>query len=218
MQRRVVTIALLLALTGIGPACANKPVSRERAMPPRGETECQLEGWAIDRDPQGLNVRAAPSGDARILGKLPAFVVNDEEHDFGIPFHIIGSRDGWLKINSAKDDPARSGIAARETYPGSGWISGRMARFTVQSGQGYQRPDKSSPRIVDLGNDWLTDFGSLERVVACSGDWALVDFSVDKYRDPDTQALVGSTGGKTQRAWFRGICANQETTCDGVEP
>jgi hypothetical protein len=183
---------------------------------PAAQTSCSLEGWAVDRDPRGLNVRAAPSAQARVLGTLPPLSVDEDRADFGIPFRITASRAGWLRIEGAHDDPARSGVPARPTYAGSGWISGGFVRFKVQSAHGHRAADAASERIVDLGDDALTDMAALTRVLACSGSWALVEFVQEKRRDPATQALRDEADRAPRRAWFRGVCANQETTCDSV--
>lgn len=208
-------LAAALGAAAVGSTAA-ADARRGEVEIPAAQTACTLEGWAVDRDPRGLNVRAAPSAQARVLGTLPPLSVSEDRPDFGVPFRITASRDGWLRIEGAKDDPSRSGGAARATYAGSGWISGGFVRFKVQSAHGHRAPDAASERIVDLGDDALTDLARLTRVVACSGDWALVEFVPEKRRDPATQALLDATDRSPRRAWFRGTCANQETSCDSV--
>jgi len=202
---------LLLGLCAIAPAFAQEPV-----WVPSVETLCQIAGWSIDTDPKGTNVRAAPSAKARVVGKLPRYIEN-EEYRFGIEFEIIGSHNGWLKITGAKDDSDRSGKPPRPTYAGMGWISGNLVRFVVQSGRGYVKPDATSARLLHLMYDeWLFGHVEIERVVACQGKWALLD-----YRLPDpTDNLIPLPPAQRERgrAWFQGICNSQETTCDGVVP
>lgn len=207
-------LALALAVASVGGVATEG--SRVSIDIPLGEKACALEGWAADRDPKGLNVRADPSAQARVLGILPPLSVDDDRADFGIPLRITASRGGWLRIDGAHDDPARSGRPARATYGGSGWVSGRFVRFKVQSAQGYRAPDAASERVVDLGDDALTDMAALTRVLACSGAWALVEFVQERRRDPVSQGLADVADRTPQRAWFRGICANQETTCDAA--
>jgi hypothetical protein len=197
---------------------------------PSGETTCEIEGWSIDADSKGTNVRAAPSVKARVIGKLPRYV-NNENYRFGIEFEIIGSHNGWLKITGAKDDSDRSGKPTRPTYAGTGWISGNLVRFGVQSGLGYARPDAASARLLDLGyeykdrlgqtkfdRDWLiSDRGEIERVVACQGKWALLDYRLLRERSTyDALIPLSAAQRKRGRAWFGGICGDQETTCDGA--
>jgi len=215
-RRQSVCIAgwLLLGLCAVAPAFAQETVWK-----PSSETACQLHGWSIDIDPKGTNVRAAPSAKARVVGKLPAYVVTGGglSGGYGIEFDIIGSHNGWLKITGAKDDPDRSGKPPRSTYAGTGWISGNLVWFAVQSRLGYAEPDSSSARLLDLmyGN-WLAERAKIERVVACQGKWALLDF---RLLDPtDNLIPLPKAQRERGRAWFRGICGAQETTCDGVVP
>ena len=215
-MRVAALFAIALGAAGIGSATAAN--ARGGAIDiPAAQASCSLEGWAVDRDPHGLNVRAAPSAQARVLGTLPPLSVDEDRPDFGIPFRITASRGGWLRIEGAQDDPSRSGAPARPTYAGSGWVSGRLVRFKVQSAHGYRAPDTASERVVDLGDDALTDLAVLNGVLACSGSWALVEFVQQQRRDPTSQALLDDNDRTPRRAWFRGICANQETTCDSVE-
>ncbi|MCG7871946.1 MAG: hypothetical protein JAZ11_07555 [Candidatus Thiodiazotropha lotti] len=185
---------------------------------PTTETECRIEGWSKETDQHGLQVHASAELDAQVVGTLPAYVINFDSHNFGIEFQIIGSQQDWLKIRGAKDDPNRSKLPLRATYPGIGWIPGKQVAFMVQSGSGHQHPDAGSPKLLDLKGDWLTSMGRVEQVIACSGEWALLDYSLGKQRNPQTLALKRLTETERQttqgRAWFRGICANQETTCE----
>jgi len=211
-----ITIWLFLGLCAIAPAFA-----QESAWVPSVETTCQIEGWSIDTDPKGTNVRAAPSVKARVVGKLPAYVVRHDTYSFGIEFQIIGSHNGWLKITGAKDDPNRSGKPLRRTYAGTGWIAGNLVRFGVQSGLGYAKPDAGSARLLDLGSgDWLiSDRGEIERVVACQGKWALLDYRLIQQRDARSHLVpLRAAERKRGRAWFRGICNSQDTTCDMANP
>jgi hypothetical protein len=185
---------------------------------PKDETACNLEGWAIDTDPKGLNVRAAPSPQAAVLGTLPPYVTSTENFGFGVEFKITASHNGWLRIEGAKDDPGRSGKPLRPAYSGTGWVHGSRVGFGIQSGSGHARPDTASQQLLNLGDDGLTEMGKIRLIVACDKDWALVDFSLERRRDSKTQALEDLSPAQQEasrgRAWFRNICASQEATCD----
>jgi hypothetical protein len=89
-----------------------------------------------------------------------------------------------------------------------------MARASVQTRRGFARPDARSPVVVDFGTE-MEDVADVTRIVACSGEWALVE---GRYRPAARQA---APAGRPPRngaftAWVRGLCANQVTTCDGV--
>ncbi|MDG9669186.1 SH3 domain-containing protein [Hahella sp. CR1] len=180
---------------------------------PPDPTACQIDGWVTETHHAGVMVRAAPSGQAPVLGVLPARVANQDSFDYGPEFEIIGSHNGWLKIQNAWDDPARSNLPERPTYSGIGWIPGEQAGFGIQYGSGYLRPDPQSKRLIHLGSDWLTERGQIHRVVACKDEWVLVDFTI--LSDERFDALLPDDQIKG-RAWFKGVCANQETTCDGI--
>ncbi|MGD9170039.1 MAG: hypothetical protein PVI97_08265 [Candidatus Thiodiazotropha sp.] len=185
---------------------------------PASETDCHIEGWSKDKSPKGLKVRGSGNFHAPVLGTLPAYINNYDSYSFGVEFKIVGSHDGWIKITGAKDDPNRSNLPLRHTYAGTGWIPGESVDFRVQSGTGYVRPDAESTKLIELKSDWLTPMASIERVVACYKDWALLDYSFIWRRDKKTMALEKLTLkeqlASNGRAWFRGICANQETTCE----
>jgi hypothetical protein len=189
---------------------------------PTAETECHIEGWSKATQQQGLPVRASVGASAQIVGTLPAYVLNFDSYNFGVEFQILGSHQGWFKINGAKDDPHRSNQPLRATYPGIGWIPGESVAFRVQSGSGHLRPDGESPKQLDLQGDWLTSMGEIEQVIACSGEWVLLDYILRKQRNQQTLALKRLSAAEQQasqgRAWFRGVCANQETTCEESWP
>ncbi|MEW8660804.1 MAG: SH3 domain-containing protein [Candidatus Thiodiazotropha sp.] len=188
---------------------------------PTSETSCRLEGWSKDTNKEGLKVRASASTEAQVVGSLPAFVMNYDSYNFGIEFQIIGSHNGWIKITGAKDDPSRSNRPLRPTYSKTGWIPGSSVDFGVQSERGYLRPDIGSPKVLDLKGDWLSSMGDVTLVVACVDEWVLLDYVLKRKRNQTTLALTELSLKEQQasrgRAWFRGVCANQETTCDQAD-
>ena len=189
---------------------------------PTAETECRIEGWSKDTHQHGLHVRASADENAEVIGTLPAYVINFDSHNFGVEFQIIGSHQGWLKISGAKDDPDRSNLPLRSTYSGIGWIPAESVAFMVQSGSGHLRPDAESQKLLDLKGDWLTSMGKIEQVIACSDEWVLLDYSLSRKRNQQTLALKKLSEAEQKasqgRAWFRGVCANQETTCETSWP
>jgi hypothetical protein len=201
-------VSLLLPISG----------QAEEVWKPPSETDCHIEGWSKDRNPKGLKVRDSASFHGPVLGTLPTYVNNYDSYSFGVEFKIVGSHNGWIKITGAKDDPNRSNQPLRPTYAGTGWVPGESVDFRVQSGTGYVRPDAESTKLIELKRDWLTPMASIERVVACYKEWALLDYSFIRRRNKKTMALEKLTLKEQQasngRAWFRGICANQETTCE----
>ena len=81
----------------------------------------------------------------------------------------------------------------------------------VQSARGYARPDAGSERLLDLKGDWLRDRVALRGIVACDGEWLLLDYEM---RNDEKLEPLAPKDRKRGRAWFRGICGSEETSCD----
>jgi hypothetical protein len=74
---------------------------------PAGTMPCDIHGWSEDKDPKGLNVRAAPDVKSKVLGTLPALQVQGERRRENTPeggwlteFSIVGYKDGWFLIEA----------------------------------------------------------------------------------------------------------------------
>jgi hypothetical protein len=210
-----------------GLLCASTAVAAEEIWIPKGETQCSLGGWVKDKDPRGLNVRAAPSANAKVVGTLPADEEGEVQQD-GHPwsyfrtggFDIRGSANGWIRIENGYDyrvSDVPDEVPDRPAYKGSGWISGRYVGFVMQGETGRTRPNANSEAIVTLAEDLSGD--AIENVVACAGKWVLLDFH-QKYGRDDKGYLINLTpeqqAASRGRAWFHGVCDIMETTCDGV--
>lgn len=193
-------------------------VSAQVVWVPSDETKCNIEAWVMENDPKGLNVRAAPSKDAAIIGKIPT---SGGKYELSAELTIIGSHKGWLRITGARDYAASTfGLPPRKIYSGEGWVHGSRVGFDVRSGVGFERPDPVSHRLVIAFNyDGLSDVGGFRSVVACQGEWALLDFQLTRRvtMDPKEtyhEELSPAEREKSRgRAWFRGICSIQETSC-----
>jgi hypothetical protein len=152
---------------------------------------------------------------------LPPYEPKKYERDVGADFSIIGSHNGWLRISGARDYAALLyDFASRKTYSGIGWVHGSRVRFSIQSGIGFQCPNKTSPQLINVSDVWLDEIADLTKVVACQGKWVLVDYKHRKRKKTNGKAktTLSKRKLKTGRAWFRGVCSVQETTCDGVDP
>ncbi|MFY2836203.1 hypothetical protein [Achromobacter xylosoxidans] len=206
--------ALTLALLAAPPVIA-APVQPEA---PAGATTCAFSAWA-NYDKPSITVRDAPSAGAKVLGQIPARpAAGEPEYSYSVTFDVREAKDGWLRIANASDAyneeeyPER---APRKVYKGEGWIRADDARVGIQSARGYARPDAASQRLVDLGSDWLTEMGKIQGIRACHEDWVLLDYLVDRKRSPQDEIVERVQGERLAgRAWFRGLCDVQETTCD----
>ncbi len=211
MTRR--TLCLLLALT-LSPALHAQAPSQGSAWTPNGPTACRFSAWTTNDKP-AIPVRAAPAAGAKQLGALPTTRGDspDPEVDlYSVTFDITEARDGWLKIKNASD--AMSGgerSQPRPVHQGEGWIAAADAQVGIQSARGYARPDARSERLLDLGDDWLTERATLRGIVACDGEWLLLDYEM---RNSATWERLAPRDRTRGRAWFRGVCESSETTCD----
>lgn len=175
-----------------------------RALAGGESGKCAFEGWSIDRDPAGLNVRAGPSTDARIVGRLPPF---DGEDAGGVVlgrgpgFTIVEARNGWFYIDRAYGYAA-DGETMRD-LPMRGWISGRHIGFGLQTEKAFAAPDLRAPVVTTAGEDGAGRFVELRHRYPsdCKGEWV--------------KLRVAGLDRIEREAWVSGVCGNQETTCDG---
>src|SRR5262249_15095440 len=153
------------------------------------------------------NVRAAPSAQAKILGTLPppykfkAKGNNVPEGGWLTEFTIIGYRDGWFLIEGA-EPPGQDYEDARvypknhpRPYSGRGWVArnkvgANFANGQTRTGGLFQAPNTDA-RWTPV--DRIDADGSPDRILACSGVWALVEKN-------------------GVRGWWRHLCSNQVTT------
>ncbi|AVJ28330.1 hypothetical protein [Achromobacter spanius] len=205
---------LLLAALALSPALHAEPAVKGSAWTPDGPTACRVSGWTTNAKP-AIPVHASPSASANQVGTLPTTRGDspDPEVDlYSVTFDITEARDGWLKIKNASDAMSGSDRSPpRPVYQGEGWIAAGDAQVGIQSARGYARPDAGSERLLDLGSDWLTERATLRGIVACDGEWLLLDYEM---RHSATWELLAEKDRTRGRAWFRGVCSSSETTCD----
>jgi len=206
----------VLATLTLSPAFGAQATSNSNVAvwTPPGPTACSVSGWTTNVKP-AIAVRAAPSANAQVLGRLPTTRGDDPDPDidyYSVTFDVTEARDGWLKIKNASDDMTGNDTPRpRPVYRGEGWIEAEDAQVGIQSARGYARPDAGSERLLDLKSDWLTERAALRGIVACDGEWLLLDYEMRQSENWEPLAPKDRTRG---RAWFRGVCASAETTCD----
>lgn len=207
-------ILLALAALAVSPAINAQTTSKPAAWTPPGPTACSFSGWTTNDKP-AIQVRAAASAQAAVLGNLPTTRGDGPDPGidyYSVTFDVTEARDGWLKIRNASDDKTGDEQSKpRPVYRGEGWIEAADAQVGIQSARGYARPDAGSERLLDLGGDWLTERATLRGIVACQGEWLLLDYEL---RNSDTFEPLAPKDRTRGRAWFRGICSSSETTCD----
>jgi hypothetical protein len=190
----------------------HRALAAGKAKLPAGTEPCDLRAWSTDTDKAGLNVRAEPSAQARVLGTLPPpfhFKTESEnapDEGYRTEFTVRGYKDGWLLIDGATppgqdyvdDYPKRF----PKPYAGRGWVhaskvGAQYANGDTRMGGLFQAPHadaKWTPARGEGGSPISAD-GGPKRVLACSGYWALVE-SHDNVR-----------------GWWRRLCSSQVTNC-----
>lgn len=186
-------LPLLLVLAGAAAAA-------EVAAP---ATRCDFRAWSKDRDPAGLNVRAAPRPDAAVLGRLPPPRTVDGE-SLAVEFTVIGGAPGWLAIEGA--EYADYGSGAKSVFAGRGWVAAGLVDVSVQD-ERVRRAASAAAAIVDAPRDLPggdRETLALGRIRACDGAWIEIEGAFRRDADP---------GGRPVRGWVTGLCGNQVTTC-----
>src|SRR5262245_43838761 len=117
-------VAALVAL-GLAPDLANA-VPLDTA----GMTRCEADGFGIDRDPKGSNLRSAPRADAPIIGHMAPMVQIEKDTWTGTTFRILGYKDGWFLVT---DPSPIDGIklAADHADDGRAWLSAKLVGTTL---------------------------------------------------------------------------------------
>ncbi|WP_431256836.1 SH3 domain-containing protein [Roseateles chitinivorans] len=224
--------ALLLATAGFASlaSCASGPPKNEAAATVAAAsapvTACNFGAFVAESDPAGLNVRAAPSLSAKVLGKLPrTFVEPSAGYGVRIEVEVAGARNGWFLIRNAQDNDALTGQPPRRLYSGEGWVSGSKLTVKSQADVGRAQPGPQSAAVLRIGdNQTFDDDDTIEaaRLVDCKGTWAQLEFADQRF-PADMRATLkveraareGLPAGRF-RAWVDRVCAIQETSCPSL--
>lgn len=215
----VAALAFTLSMAGVLVATASSRAKTSQSEPTLQETQCTLDGWTNNSFGGDIPVRARPDEASPIIGRLPITADDAQnahgDRSYSVRMDIVGSLGDWLHIARATDDynDTQSG-SARPVHARRGWVPANGVRFQIQSAHGFDAPSPASRKVVDLGNDWVTDLGTIERVLACDGSWVLIDLRLTYERRSDRLIELPDSDRPLHRAWFRGVCGNEETTCD----
>lgn len=189
-------------------ATAPMPVqAMAAAVPEPPGNQCEIGGWSRDLSRRGLVVRAGPSAKSAETGRLQPIIPYEGglHSGRGVGFAIVEARNGWFRIQSIQtpavvtEDGKPVDVEWRQSKI-EGWIPGKAIFFVLQTFKGFAAPDPNSP-VLFQSDDWYGPKDWL-RVADCSGEWVQIAYGHPK---------------REKFAWFRGVCAMQETTCDGVK-
>ena len=197
--------------------CAQRQFDYSWSPLPDGVTECNVDALSNDPDPAGLELRAAPDGNARIVGHAqpPSDLGGDTK--VAADVHVIGYEKGWFLVELGPYDRADLPPHGPEPYTGRGWVAGPMLTAELLRNLLKQRPSKTSADVINLqvdddsGNVSNPQAVTMHRLLACSGDWVKVEIALQKGMKP--LRASGAPAGAV-RGWSNGTCTSQLTTCD----
>lgn len=217
------TLLCMMAAVQADPA-PNHATAAASAEP---ASRCTFGAFVNETDRNGLNVRQAPSVKARILGTLPPVRMTAELGSFRIKaeVEVLGSSDGWFLVRGGRDNTVLTNLPPRPAFSGTGWVSGSKLTVKSQATQGLATPNAGAAVAVRMEDGSSFDSDGVvdaSRLVACSGQWALVEMRLDDLPEDlrrQVQASQVATEGLPAgriRAWFNALCALQETSCSGL--
>jgi hypothetical protein len=228
LSRHIVFVALSCAFGLLPvPALSDAGSTGALAQSTTKRSVCNVDALVNERDPAGLNVRAAPNAQGKILGKL-APVIDDEKTSTlaRVEVQILASQDGWFLINGASDNEALTeGLPKRAMYKGKGWVSGK--KLTVKSQATIGRAEPSVNASVVFGEPKGNSFdGDVDvdvdagRLLARKGHWVLIEYVYPKQHIEQAPTADKNSKGYVApghvRGWVNRVCGIQETSCDGL--
>lgn len=173
--RLTVPLALLLALS--------------LATETLAASNCKINAYSIDKDPAGLNVRAGPGTNYKVIARLKR--VNDGGYFILPEFQVLATQKRWLLIGNAQQ-----GLDGKPLFEGRGWVhASRVATMTrgYESGHVNLRRERSMTSATIIRAPRETEVG----LRGCHGGWALVEY-------------------KGKRGWLAPAdqCGTSATTCN----
>ena len=132
--------------------------SAEPAIAAQGNITCNLSAFVADPDPNGMNVRAAPSTRARVLQVIP-------NNSSGVAA-VREQRGTWFRVTVITDAETDATL-----FRGEGWVHSSLLGLEVAT---------NDPRLYgapDLGSRLVATLIPAETpvtLIGCSGRWAKV--------------------------------------------
>ena len=152
MRYLTVTLLSLLTLTSAAPA------QRAPAAGAPAAGACDIKAYQGNRVSDGVNVRAAPSTQARVVRNL--------RPEGTSVFDITGYNAGWFRISGAVEAESDSRI-----FAGDGWVhhSQLGLRAAHYNPRLFAGPNAQSRVLANLGGQEPE-----VALLGCTGDWAQV--------------------------------------------
>jgi len=135
------------------------------AFPQNAVKPCDVAGYIYDSDPNGLNVRATPGKDGRILTSL-------KKGTGDISLEIIGTNgSGWVRITEAWH--GEDG----DVFKGKGWVFASMLATGTRGYPNYNSPSKLYASPSKKSKALIVVPAEAEvMIVDCAGKWAKVRY------------------------------------------
>src|SRR5215213_1443493 len=136
------------------------------AYPQKAYKSCEISGYIMDNDPNGLNVRATPDKNGRILTSLKRGAGD-------ISLDIIGtSGNGWVKITNAWHGDEG------DLFKDKGWVFASMLATGTRGYPNYDSPSKLYASASKNSKALIVVPAEAEvALVDCAGRWAKVRYS-----------------------------------------
>jgi len=134
----------------------------------------------VDKDPSGLNVRAAPDRNARVIGRLPTTAV------IQTGLELDSSSGGWVHFRMVELTQEQS--LWKHPLPPQGWVAASMVHAGPDDGDlmdGVALRIRPDAKAASLGTIRLEPSGSQDgipnfrqrRVLGCQGAWLQIEGS-----------------------------------------
>ena len=182
----------------------------------QAERKCDLGAYTIDEDPQGINVRGGPSGQAKVV----AVIKVKKDDDVGVS--IVAESNGWFRIKEYHHYGTDKDVKLDGWIHGSRLGSGLMIMQGARaSEQLREEPSERSKTLSLLQWDPGED-GKLMRlsVELPFGKREIIDYR--KIKNAATAVLLACQGDwvKVRVHKYEGwlmrerLCGNPVTTCN----
>ncbi len=152
---------------------------------------CEVGAFTLSEMNNKIPVKFSPNSKSRTIDYIDAII--DDGEIKGADLIISDIKNGYARV-FYENQSQRAG----NKY---GWIETKYLGFRVQSEVVFSYPNIKSFPAYKVEYEAISN-RNVKKIHACKNEWLNISFSLDKK--------------KPVNGWIRGICANQETTCDGL--
>jgi hypothetical protein len=183
----------------------------------QSERKCELYAHIVDRDPRGVNVRAAPANTGKIVG-----ILKFQNADDDIAVDIVAESNGWFRIKSFEH------FSATKSGKLGGWVHGSRLGTGLKIMDGPKASERLREEPSDRSNTLLLFTWDPGVDGKGAGFWAdlpggkreKIDY--EKVKGAATPILLGCENGyvkirmnKKYEGWVPAarLCGSPVTTC-----